>query len=65
MNRRHFIGRGAAAGALAAVGDFAFLANLPPVSAAEAKLPAKSVQLHSDIEPLVRLLENTSRDRVL
>ncbi len=65
MNRRHFIGRSAAAGVAAAVGDLAFLSQLPRVSAAEAKLPAKLVQLHSDIEPLVRLLENTPRDRVL
>src|SRR6266508_1471901 len=65
MNRRSFIGRSAAAGITAAVGDFAFLSQLPRVSAAEAKLPAKLVQLHPDIEPLVRLLENTPRDRVL
>src|ERR1043165_6033660 len=65
MNRRSFIGRSATAGVAAAVGDFAFLFQLPRVSAAEAKLPAKLVQLHPDIEPLVRLLENTSRERVL
>src|SRR6185503_18487226 len=65
MNRRSFIGRGAAAGVAAAVGDLAFLSQLPRVSAAEAKLPAKLVQLHPDIDPLVRLLENTPRERVL
>ncbi len=65
MNRRRFIGRSAAAGVAAAVGNLAFLSNLPRVSAAEAKLPARLVQLHPDIEPLVRLLENTPRDRVL
>ncbi|HEY0551661.1 MAG TPA: twin-arginine translocation signal domain-containing protein [Verrucomicrobiae bacterium] len=65
MNRRNFIGRSAAAGVAAAVGDLAFLSQLPRVSAAEAKLPAKMVQLHPDIEGLVRLLETTSRDRVL
>ena len=65
MNRRNFIRQSAAAGITAAVGDLAFLSQLPPVSAAEAKLPAKLVQLHPDIEPLVRLLENTPRDRVL
>src|SRR5687767_14474921 len=65
MNRRTFINRSAAAGVTAAVGDLAFLAGLPSVSAAEAKLPAKMVQFHSDIEPLVRLLENTPRERVL
>jgi hypothetical protein len=55
----------AGTGALAALGDFSFLAQLPRVSAAEAKLPAHMVKLHPDIEPLVRLLENTSRERVL
>jgi hypothetical protein len=65
MNRRSFIGRSAAAGVAAAVGDLAFLSQLPRVSAAEARLPAKLVQLHPDIEGLVRLLETTSRERVL
>ncbi len=65
MNRRAFIGSSAAAGVVAAVGDLAFLSQLPRISAAEAKLPAKMVQLHPDIEPLVRLLENTPRERVL
>jgi len=65
MNRRTFINRSAAAGMTAAIADFAFLSQLPRVSAAEAKLPAKMVQFHPDIEPLVRLLENTPRDRVL
>ena len=59
MNRRSFIRRSAGAGlATAALGDLAFLAQLPRVSAAEAKLPAKFVQFHPDIEPLVRLLED-------
>lgn len=38
---------------------------LPPVSAAEAKLDPKLVRLHAEIEPLVRLLEDTPRERVL
>src|SRR5829696_6210331 len=65
MNRRSFIRKSAVAGAIATLGDLSFLYELPRVSAAEAKLPARLVQLHSDIEPLVRLLENTPRDRVL
>ena len=39
--------------------------SLPPVSAADAKLDPKLVRLHPEIEPLVRLLENTARERVL
>jgi hypothetical protein len=63
--RRTFLQRTAGATALAGLGDLGFIAQLPRVSAAEAKLPAKLVQFHPDIEPLVRLLENTPRDRVL
>ena len=39
--------------------------RLPPVSAAEAKLDPHLVRLHPEIEPLVRLLEETPRSRVL
>jgi len=52
-------------GALAGLGDLGFLASLPRVSAAEATLDPQAVRLHPDIEPLVRLLENTSREKVL
>jgi hypothetical protein len=51
--------------ALAGLGDLGFLAQLQPVSAAEAKLESARVQLDPEIEPLVRLLENTPRERVL
>jgi len=45
-------------------GDFGFLSQLPSVSAAEAKLEPRMVKLHPEIEPLVRLLEDTPRERV-
>lgn len=45
--------------------QLAFLNKLPSVSAAEAKLPRQLVRFHPDIEPLVRLLEETPRERVL
>jgi hypothetical protein len=38
---------------------------LPRVSAGEAQLPSRAVQLHPEIEPLVRWLEDTPRERVL
>jgi hypothetical protein len=65
INRRSFICSTAGAGALAALGDLAFLGRLRPVSAAEAQLDPKMVRLHPDIEPLVRLIEESPRDRVL
>src|ERR1700710_1564079 len=42
-----------------------FLTHLPSASAAEAALDPKMVRLHPDIEPVVRLLEDTPRERVL
>jgi hypothetical protein len=51
--------------ALAGLGDLGFLTQLQPVSAAEAKLEPARVRLDAEIEPLVRLLENTPRERVL
>lgn len=59
-SRRQFV-----AGTLAALGDLAFVNHLPPVSADEARLPSGKVRLHADIEPLVRLIEETPRDRLL
>src|SRR5687767_529692 len=65
MQRRSFIKLAATSGALAGLGDFGFLSRLPSVSAAEATLNPRLVHLHPEIEPLVRLLEETPRDRVL
>lgn len=42
-----------------------FLSKLDPVSAADAKLDPSLVKLDDSIEPTVRLLEETSRERVL
>lgn len=58
--RRRFIQT--TAGAVAAYGELGFLAKLPAVSTAEASAP---VRFHPDLEPLVRLLEETPRDRVI
>ncbi|MCI0744100.1 MAG: hypothetical protein L0Y58_01735 [Verrucomicrobia subdivision 3 bacterium] len=63
LARRSFLRLTGGAGALAALGDFGFLGHLPSVSAAEAEV--RPVRLHPDIEPLVRLLEDTPRERVL
>jgi hypothetical protein len=42
-----------------------FLSRLAPVSAQEASLDPRVVRLQPEIEPLVRLLEETPRDRLL
>ena len=55
----------AAGGVLFGLGDFSFLSRLPLVSAAEAQLDPNLVRFDQAIEPIVRLLEETPRDRLL
>jgi hypothetical protein len=63
--RRLFLSDGAAAGALIGLGDLGFLSQLRPVSAAEADLNPDVVELRSEIAPVVRLIEETPRERLL
>ncbi|MGV3533303.1 MAG: twin-arginine translocation signal domain-containing protein, partial [Chthoniobacteraceae bacterium] len=65
ISRRSFLNAASCTGALAALGHLPFLNSLPRVSAEEAKLDPRTVQFHPGIEPLVRMLEDTPRDRVL
>lgn len=65
IHRRSFVKTGLAAGSLAALGDLGFLSQLRPVSAADARLDSRIVRFGADIEPVVRFLEETPRDRVL
>ena len=55
----------AAAGAAAGLTDLSFLAGLPPVLAADLQPLPEAVPLRPEIEPLVRLLEDTPRNRLL
>ncbi len=64
-DRRRFLRASAAGGALVGLGDLGFLSQLRPVSADQATLDPKVVRLQSGIEPLVRLLEDTPRNRLL
>jgi hypothetical protein len=64
-DRRRFLGAAATGGALMGLGDLGFLSRLRPVSADEAHLDPKVVRLQPEIEPLVRLLEETPRERLL
>jgi len=64
-SRRTFIRSSATTSALLGLGDLAFMSRLPRVSAAEANLNPKIVRLDPEIEPLVRLIEESSRERLL
>ena len=63
-DRRRFL-QYAAAGTAGSVMLSELLGKLAPVSAAESTLPADAVRMQPDIEPLVRLLEETPRERVI
>jgi hypothetical protein len=62
FDRRRFL---AGSVGLSALGDFAFLHGLPALSAADARPGPATVQLEADTEPLVRLIEDTPRERLL
>jgi hypothetical protein len=63
LNRRRFVSHTAAAGtALGALGGASWL---PRLAAADTSLPAGAVQFNPTVEPLVRLLETTTRERIL
>jgi hypothetical protein len=64
-SRRQFVKNSIATGALLGVGDLSFLSRLPRVSAAEAAVSTSVVQFRPEIEPLVRFLEDTPRERLL
>ena len=63
-SRRRFL-QTTLGGGLLLGGGSSFLSQLRPVSAAEAQLHPSLVQLDSGIEPTVRLLEETPRDRLI
>ncbi|TWU34319.1 hypothetical protein [Novipirellula artificiosorum] len=63
--RRQFLRTLSAAGAAVSLQQFGFLRRLPQVSASETQLAPNAVQFSADIEPLVRLLEETPRDRIV
>src|SRR5262245_904356 len=61
--RRRFLKTAGATGAALGLGDLSFLSRLPPLAAAETEL--NGVRFAPEIEPLVRFLENTPRERLL
>ncbi len=65
LDRREFVSAGLKAGLAAGLGDLAFMSQLPPVSAADVKATPAVVPVGPDIEPLVRLIEDTPREKLL
>lgn len=63
--RRLFLKATIKSGAALTLGEFGFLSRLPSISAAETRLPVDAVRFSADIEPLVRLLEQTPREKVI
>lgn len=63
--RRDLLRAAVSGGAFLGMSELAFLTGLPPVSAEEARPDPDGVRLDSGIEPLVRFLESTPRDRLL
>ncbi len=64
-SRRRFLGTAAGLGGTLAAHQLGIFNSLGHVSAADARLDSGTVQLDSEIEPLVRLLEDTPRERLL
>ncbi len=65
LTRRDFVARSLQTSAVAAIGDLAFLRGLPAVAADEAQVTPRTAQFSPEIEPLVRLIEDTPRDRII
>src|SRR5436190_22500331 len=63
--RRGFLKTSTMTGALVGFGHLGFLSKLPRVAAAEAQLDPAIVRFGPEMEPLVRLLEETPRERLL
>jgi hypothetical protein len=65
FNRRTMLRTMGAGSALAALQQIDFLHGLPSVSAEDAQPDPKVVRFSPDIEPLVRLIEDTPREQLL
>ncbi len=65
LSRRRFVTGTLQAGAVAGLADLGFLGGLPEVSAAAGPVLPNVVRVGSDLEPLVRLIEETPRKTLL
>ncbi len=65
LTRRHFVTGAASTGALVSLGDFAFLNQLPRLDGAAGPSLPGIVKFSPDVEPLVRLIEESPRASLL
>jgi len=64
-HRRAFLRQVAKAGLLASAGEYAFINSLPPLSAQEVRAARRMAEVAADIEPLVRLIEDTPQEQLI
>ena len=64
-SRRSFLRTSTSAALFGGLAELDFLAQLPAVSAAEATPRIETVRFSPEIEPLVRLIEDTPRERLI
>lgn len=64
-NRRQFLRNTGFSGAAVSLGNLGILGSLPSVSAQEASAKPDIVRLRPEIEPIVKLIEDTPRDRLI
>src|SRR5207237_7913440 len=64
-SRRSFLRHSAEVAATAGLADLAGLTRLPAVAAQDAQMPRNWAAVASDVEPLVRLIEDTPRNRII
>ncbi len=65
VTRRGFLQQSALGGAAAGLAGTGFLSQMPAVRADDARLDPNVVRLDPEIEPIVKLLEETPRDQLL
>src|SRR5438105_6072672 len=64
-HRRAFFRQMAKTGLLASAGEYAFLNSLPELSAQEVQAARRMARVEADVEPLVRLIEDTQQSRLM
>ena len=65
FSRRRFLSRSTAGATAIGLSELPFLPSLSRLNAEDLTLPTESVTFRPEIEPLVRLVEDTSRDQLL